>query len=74
MKVARGLFVVDKMVDGGMFAADGARRTLFDVDGTELHSLGIERQQTVGQQFTDTRKILQRLCGLDGTQHTCNGS
>ena len=48
-KRARRERVVDQMVDGGMLATDGTRRTLLDVDGAELHGLGVERQQTVGQ-------------------------
>ena len=74
MKVARSLFIIYQMVDSGMLTTDGARRTLLHVDGTELHGLGVKRQQTVGQKFADTRKILQRLCGLDGAQHTSNCS
>ena len=41
-RVACGLFIIDKVVDGGMIATDSARRTLLHVDGTELHGLGIE--------------------------------
>ena len=42
-EVACGLFVIYQVVDGGMVATDGARRTLFHIDGAELHRLGIER-------------------------------
>ena len=59
-QVACGLFVIDEMVDGWMVAADGARRTLLHVNSTELHGLGVERQQTVGQQFADACEILHR--------------
>ena len=58
LQIACGLFIIYQVVDGGMVTTDGARRTLFHVDGTELHGLGIERQQAVGQQFANTRKIL----------------
>ena len=74
LKIARCLFIIYQMVDGGMIAADGARRALLHVDGTELHGLGIEGQQAVGQQLTDTRKVFQRLSSLDGTQHTSDGT
>ena len=74
MKVARGLFVINQVVDCGMLATDGARWTLLHVDGTELHGLGVKRQQTVGQQLTDTSKVFQCLSGLNGTQHACNGT
>ena len=40
----------------------------------ELHGLGIEGEQTVRQQFANTCEILQCLCGLDGAQHTSDGS
>ena len=70
LEIACSLFIIDKMVDGGMLATDGTRRTLLDVDGAELHGLGIERQQTVRQQLADTRKVFQRLGSLNGTQHT----
>ena len=43
-------------------------------DRSELHGLGIEGEQTVRQQFADTRKVLQRLSSLDGTQHTSDGT
>ena len=62
------------MVDGGISPADGARVTMTDWHRSELHGLGIKRQQTVRQQFTNTRKILQCLCRLNRTQHASNGS
>ena len=48
-EVARGLFVVYQVVDGWMFTTDGAGWTLFDMNGAELHGLGIKRQQAIGQ-------------------------
>ena len=74
MQIARGLFVIYQVVDGGMVATDGARRTLFHVNGAELHGLGIECQKTVFQQLADTCKLFQRLSSLDGTQHTSNST
>ena len=49
-EVAGGLFVVYQFRDGWLRAADGARRTLAHGDGAELHRLGIEGQQAVGEQ------------------------
>ena len=69
LQVARGLFIINEMVDGGMVATDGARRTLLHVDGAELHGLGIECQQTVRQQLANTREVLQCLGSLNGAQH-----
>jgi hypothetical protein len=36
-----------------VLAADGAGWSLLDFDGAELHGLGVERQQAVGEQFAD---------------------
>ena len=74
MKVTCGLFVIYQMVDSGMVSADGARRTLLHVNSTELHGLGIEGQQTVGQQLPYPGEIFQCLGCLDGTQHTCDST
>ena len=59
LQVTCGLFVIYQVVDGGMVTADGARRTLFHVDGAELHGLGIKCQQTVGQQFAEPVKYFR---------------
>ena len=74
MQVAGGLFVIYQVMDGGISAADGARVAMFDGNRAELHGLGIESEQTVGQQFTYTCKILQCLCSLDGAQHTSDST
>ena len=74
LKIASGLFVIYQVVDGGVRATDGARVAMTNGNGTELHGLGIEGEQTVRQQFANTREILQCLCGLDGAEHTCDGS
>lgn len=55
-QVACSLFVINKVVAGGMFTTDGTQRTLLHGNGTELHGLGVERQQTVCQQLDDTCK------------------
>ena len=73
-QVARRLFVVYQVVDGGVFAADGAGWSLLDFDGAELHGLGVERQQAVGEQFADAGKVFQRLGSLNGAQHAGNGA
>jgi hypothetical protein len=44
------------VVDGGVFAADGAGWSLLDFDGAELHGLGVERQQAVGAQPNSVRR------------------
>ena len=62
------------MVDGGIRAADGARVTMADWHRAELHGLGIEGEQAVRQQFTNTRKVLQCLSSLDRAEHTRNGT
>ena len=67
LEVARGLFVIDQMIDGGVCAADSARVTMLHRNRAELHGLGIESEQTVRQQFTNACEILQGFSGLDGT-------
>ena len=73
-QVASGLFVINEVIDGGIRAADGARVAMLHGNRSELHRLGIKGEQTVRQQFADTREILQGLCGLDGAQHTSDGA
>ena len=73
-QVAGGLFVINQMVDRGVRAADGARVAMLNRNRAELHRLGIEGKQTVGQQFADTGEILQSLSGLNGAQHTCDST
>ena len=46
---ACGLLVINEMVDGGIGAADGTCVSMPDVDRSEQHGFGVERQQTVGQ-------------------------
>ena len=74
MQVACCLLVIDELRDCRVRAADGARVTLLDRDGMELHRLGVEGQQAVGQQLTDTCDIFQSLGSLDRSQHTGDGS
>ena len=74
LQVASGLFVIYQMIDCGIGATDGARVTMLHGNRAELHGLGIESEQAVCQQLADTREIFQGLCGLDGTQHTSDGS
>ena len=49
LEVTGGLFVIYQMIDGGIGAADSARVTMLHGNRTELHRLGIEGEQTVGQ-------------------------
>ena len=66
-KRARRERVIYQVVDGGIGAADGARVTMLHGNRSELHRLGIEGEQTVRQQFADTREILQGLSSLNRT-------
>ena len=74
LEVAGGLFVVYQVVDGRVRATDGARVAMLYGHGAELHGLGIKGEQTVCQQFADACEIFQRLSGLNGAQHTSDGS
>ena len=69
-EVACRLLVIDEVVDGGIGAADGTCVAMPYVDRAELHGLGIERQQTIGQEFAYASEILQCLGSLNGAQHT----
>ena len=74
MQIARCLFVVDEMVDGGMFTADLAVGAALDLDRAEVHRFGIEGGQAVGEQFTYAKDLFQSLGSLYGAQHTGNGT
>ena len=73
-QVAGRLFVVNQVVDGGAQATDGARVAMLDRYRTELHGLGIEGEQSIGQQLTNARKVLQCFSSLYGAQHASDGS
>ena len=62
------------MVDGRVVAADFAGCTLLHLDGAEVHRLGIEGEQSVGEQIAYTEEVLQSLCCLNGSEHTGDGS
>ena len=53
------LLVIDEVVDGGIGATDGTCVSMPDVDRAELHGLGIECQQAVGQELAYAGEILQ---------------
>ena len=55
-------------------AADFAGCTLLHLDGTEVHRLGIEGEQSVGEQVAYTEEVLQCFGSLDGSEHTGDGS
>ena len=73
-EVAGSLFVIYQLGDGGSGAANGARVAVAHLHRPELHGLGIEGQQPVGQQLAHAREIFQRLGCLNGSQHAGNGS
>ena len=73
-QITRSLLIVDEMIDGRAVAADFAGCTLLYLDGAEVHRLGIEREQSVVAQFAHTEEVLQRLCSLDGSEHTGDGT
>nr|DAI70666.1 MAG TPA: hypothetical protein [Caudoviricetes sp.] len=62
------------MIDGRVVAADFAGCTLLYLDGAEVHRLGIEGEQSVGEQFAHTEDVLQSLGSLDGSEHTGDGT
>ena len=57
-----------------LVAADFAGCTLLHLDGAEVHCLGIEGEQSVGEQFAYTEDVLQCLGSLNGSEHTGDGS
>lgn len=73
-QITRSLLIVDEMIDGRVVAADFAGCTLLYLDGAEVHRLGIEGEQSVGEQFAHTEEVLQRLGSLDGSEHTSDGT
>ena len=74
MQVACCLFVVYQVVDSGLAAADGACVAMTDRYGAELHRLGFEGEQTVGEKLAYAGEILQCLGCLDGAKHAGDGS
>ena len=68
------LLIVDEMIDGRVVAADFAGCTLLYLDGAEVHRLGIEGEQSVGEQFAHTEEVLQSLGSLDGSEHASDGT
>lgn len=54
LQIAGCLLVIDEMVDGRVVAADFAGCTLLHLDGAEVHRLGIEGEQSVGEQIAYT--------------------
>ena len=73
-QITRSLLIVDDMIDGRVVAADFAGCTLLYLDGAEVHRLGIEGEQSVGEQFAYTEDVLQSLCCLNGSEHTGDGT
>lgn len=73
-KVARCLLIVNEMVYGRMVAADLACAARLYLYCAEVHRLGIEGEQAVRQQITDTKQIFQCLGGLYGAEHSGNGT
>ena len=74
LQVAGSLLVVDEMIDGRVVAANLAGCTLLHLDGAEVHRLGIEGKQTVGEEFAYACDVFQSLGCLDGSEHTGDGS
>ena len=56
-EVASGLFIIYQMIDGRISATDGTRVAMLYRNSTELHGLGIKGEQTIGEQFTNTREV-----------------
>ena len=74
LQIAGCLLIIDEMIDGRVVATDFAGCTLLHLDGAEVHRLGIEGKQTVGEQFAYTEEILQCLGSLDGSEHSGDGT
>ena len=73
-QITRSLLIVDEMVDGRVVATYLAAAALLHLDGAEVHRLGIEGEQSVGQELAHAEEVFQRLGSLDSAQHTCDGS
>lgn len=74
LQVTRAKFVIDEVVDGGMFATELTRCSLAGLDVVELHGLGIEGEQTVGEQFAHFCEVFECLCRLYGAEHASYSS
>ena len=74
LQIAGSLFVIDEMIDGRVVATDFAGCTLLNLDGAEVHRLGVEGEQSVCKQIAYTEEVLQRLGSLDGSEYTSDGT
>src|SRR5574340_1701554 len=71
-QITHGLFGVDELPDGGALAADGAFLIMPEGDGSERHGLGVEREQGIGQERSDSCDEFQALRRLDRPQDSCD--
>ena len=74
LEVTGCLFVVYEFMDGGVVTTKFTVGVVACLHLAEVHRLGIEGEQLVGEQFAHTSDVLQSLSCLNGAQHTSDGT
>lgn len=74
LEVTDCLFVVYEFMDGRVIATKFTVGVVASLHLAEVHRLGIEGEQLVGEQFAHTSDVLQSLSCLNGAQHASNGT
>ena len=74
LEVTGCLLVVYEFVDGGVVTTKFTVGVVTGLHLAEVHRLGIEGEQLVGEQFAHSSDVLQSLSSLNGTQHTSDGT
>lgn len=74
LEVTDCLFVVYEFMDGGVVTTKFTVGVVACLHLAEVHRLGIEGEQLVGEQFAHTSDVLQSLSCLNGAQHTSDGT
>lgn len=69
-EVAGCLLIIYEFMYGGVVATESAVAVMTGLHLAEVHCLGIESEQLVGEQFAYTGDVLQRLSRLYGAKHT----
>ena len=74
LEVTDCLLVVYEFMDGGVVTTKFTVGVVACLHLAEVHCLGIEGEQLVGEQFAHSSDVLQSLSCLNGAQHTSDGT
>ena len=74
LQIARSLFVVDKLGYRRVIATELTMMIWTGADLAEIHRLSVEGKKFVGEEFSYTCDVLQRLGCLNGSEHSCDST